>query len=96
MCDISIHVISLAHPAGRLAGCLYVCLSISLVKNFNVEHYVPAFQPNSFLHVMLIGTIGFYHYILFSVALTLAGGHKVSGKQNLSVLISRTHINWMG
>ena len=36
------------------------------------------------------GTIDFYHFILLSLTLTLAGGHKISAKQNL--LASVSHI----
>ena len=32
---------------------------------------------------MLIGAIDFYHFLPISVTLTLAGGHKISTKQNL-------------
>ena len=38
---------------------------------------------------MPIGTIDFYYVIPFSVALTLAEGHKVSGKQNLLASFTR-------
>ena len=39
---------------------------------------------------MFIGTYGFYHFIPLSVTLTLAGGHKVSTKQNLLASFSYT------
>ena len=43
-------------------------------KNSDIGHYMQTVQPNVFIPGMLIGTIGFYHFILLS----LPGGHKVS------------------
>ena len=39
---------------------------------------------------MFIGTIDFYHFKPVQVFFTLAGGHKVSAKQNLLALFSHT------
>ena len=41
------------------------------------------YQFFSYLPYLVIGTIDFYHLNRLSVTLTLAGGHKVSAKQNL-------------
>ena len=59
---------------------LYRWLSILHSKNFNVEHYVSTFLLNFFLSAMLIDLSHFF--VPLSQALTLAEGHKVSGKQN--------------
>ena len=40
--------------------------------------------------ILVIGTIDFYHFIPLSVTLTLLGGHKVSAKENLLALFSRS------
>ena len=44
------------------------------------------FLPTLFILAMLIDIIYVYHFILLSVALTFAGVHKVSAKQNLLTL----------
>ena len=59
-------------------------------KNSNIEHYTQTVKPNVFVPTMLLGTVDFYHFILFSLTLTLPGGHKVSAKRNLLALFSRT------
>ena len=51
-------------------------------KNFNAGHYTQTVQPNCFIPAMLIGTIDFYHFMPFSLTLTLPGGNKVSAKPN--------------
>ena len=68
---------------------------VLLGKSFNVEHYAHTFHPHSFILAVLIGTIGFYHFIslLPSEALTLAGSTKVSTKQNQKDSFSRTLFN---
>ena len=38
---------------------------------------------------MDLGTIDFYCFILFSLTLTLAWGHKIRGKENLLASFSR-------
>ena len=69
--------------------CTLLCeLAILHSKNFNVEHYMKTFQPNVFIHGMLIGTIGFCHFIPLLV--TLARSCKVSTKQNLVASFSCT------
>ena len=78
-----------------------VWLAILCGKNFDVVHYGQTFLPIFFffffcLPAVLIGTINFYHFIPLSVTLTLAGGHKVSNKQNLLVAISSTLFNCSG
>ena len=40
---------------------------------------------NFFIPGMLIGSIVFYYFPSFLVTVTLAGGHKVSGKQVFSI-----------
>ena len=78
---------------------IYVLSHVHLVcrpsgKNYNVWRYM----ETSFIPAMLIGTIDFHHFMPLSVAfnLTLAGGHKVSVKQNLLTPFSHTLFNWMG
>ena len=51
---------------------------------------------NIFIPAKLRGTIGFYHIRPLSLTLTLAGGHKVSTKQNLLALFSHALFNWFG
>ena len=58
-------------------SCPFGQLAVLRGKLFNVGHYTYIVQP------MHIGTIDMYHFILPSQTLTLAGGHKVSTKQNL-------------
>ena len=70
MNNISIDVVS----SVVLAGCS---------SNLNVGHYVLAsffFIPA--MLIILIDTIDFSHFMPLSLTLTLAGGHKVSAKQN--------------
>ena len=62
---------------------MFVWPAVLSGKNFKFGPYTQTFQPDLFIPVMFIGTIGFYHVILLSVTLTLDGGHKVSAKQNL-------------
>ena len=47
---------------------------------------------------LMMGTINFYHFMSLSVTLTLAGGHKFSGKQYLLVSFSHTLVkfSWAG
>ena len=45
-------------------------------------------QPKCYILKMQIGIIDFYHFIPFSLTLTLPGGHKVSAKQNLLAKLS--------
>ena len=71
-------------------GFSHVCLSILHGKDFSVGHYMQAFQPNFFMHAMLVGTISFYHLIPFSLILTLSWCHKVSIKVNLLISFSGT------
>ena len=52
--------------------------SVLCGKNFNAGCYIRTVQSNFFIPVLLIGTIDFYHFIPFSLTLTLPGGHKVS------------------
>ena len=54
-----IYVISHVCLAGRLA--------VLHGKNFNVGHYTHVFQLNSVIPAMLLGTIGFYNFILHLV-----------------------------
>ena len=66
------------------------CPPVLYGKNFNVGQYMQTFQPTFFIPALLIGTIGFYHFIPLSLTLTLPGGHKVSTKQNLLASFSHT------
>ena len=66
-----------------------VCLPC-VAKNFSTGPYTQTLQPVFFIPAMLAGTIDLYHFILLSLTLTLAGGHKISIKQNL--LASFSHI----
>ena len=45
---------------------------------------------------MLIGTIDFYHFMILTVTLTLAGDHKVNAKQNLLASCSCSLFSWSG
>ena len=49
-----------------------LCLS-SMVKTFNVGHYMQTFQPIFFTPAMLIGTIDLYHFIPLLLTLALPG-----------------------
>ena len=49
-----------------------------VAKTCKVEHCVPSFQPNLFIHAILISTVDVYHFMSRSVTLTLAGGYNVS------------------
>ena len=66
-------------PAGHLAWQKLVTLDITR-KLFNHFLMLP----------MSVGTIDFYHFIPLSLTLTSTGGRKVSAKQNLLALFSRT------
>ena len=52
-------------------------------QKFNVGICTQTFQQFSFLPALPVSTVALYHFILLSVILTFAGGHKVSGKRNL-------------
>ena len=65
-----------------LAGCL-------AWQNFKVGCYMHILT-NFFIPAMFIGIIDFYNFIPLSLTLTMAGGHKVSTKQNLSARFSCT------
>ena len=71
---------SRARPAGRLAWqqLEHWTLHVNFLTNF------------FFILAMLIGTIDFNHFTLFSLILTVPGGHKVSAKQNLFTPLSST------
>ena len=56
-------------------------------KIFNVGHYMPTVQPNYIVPAMLIGTINFYHFILFSLTLTMPGGSQGQRKVKLTGFI---------
>ena len=71
-----------------------VCPSILCGRKFNIGHYTQTLQPNLFIPAMLIGTIDFYQFILFSLTLALPGGHMVSAKQNLLASCSPTLFIW--
>ena len=52
-----------------------VLLSILCVKCFDTKHYFQTFQPNSFIPVMPVGPIDFYHFVSLSVTSALGGSH---------------------
>ena len=56
-------------------------------KSFNAAHYMQTLQPNVFIPGMLIGIIEFFHLVPLSLTLTLAGGYKVSAKQDLPLCL---------
>ena len=56
-------------------------LSVLRGKNFSVGHFAQTFQPNFVMPVILIGIIALYNFLLHSLTLILAEGHKVSTKQ---------------
>ena len=45
-------------------------------KNFNIGDYTQTVQQFFFIPAILIGTIDFYHFMSFSLTLTLLGGRK--------------------
>ena len=62
--------------------------SILRDKIFIVGYCTQTVQPIIFIPTMLTGATVIYHFIAFSLALILPGGHKVSAKQNVLALIS--------
>ena len=55
---------------------LFICPSILRGQNFNVEHFMQTFQPDSFTLTILIGTVDLYQFLPLSVTLTVAWDHK--------------------
>ena len=84
MSKIWIYLLSHVQPAGW---------PILGDETFSVGHYVQTFLPNFVIPAMLIVTIDFCHVILLPLILTLAAGHKVNLRGNLSALFSRTLFN---
>ena len=83
----------ISYPAGQLAA---LCVK-------NIGHYMQFFQPNIFILAMFVDTIDFYHLVLYSVTLILAGGLKIYAKQvgfilsyifELMRMISNVTIMW--
>ena len=66
-------------------------LSVHLSGHFNIGYGVQIFHPNSFMPAMVISTIDHYCFISLSVTMTLARGHKVSGKETLLAYIFFWH-----
>ena len=86
--NIMLCVMSCVCLAGWLAG------QLSVWQNFNIGHYVKAFQPVFFFICDIrIGTVDFHGLKPLSLTLTLAGGHKVSTEQYLLGSFSRTLFN---
>ena len=52
------------------------------------------FQPNSFISLMLIGTIGFYHFIPRSVNLTISHTLKLKGMK-FGVVMKQFMLNYL-
>ena len=76
-------------------SCLFVQLAVHLSvfltwQKLNIGHNPQSTQPIFFIPAMLIGSTDFYHFIPLVVTLTLAGGLKVSAKQNLLASFSQT------
>ena len=69
-----------SHPSLRPSG-IFLSLTALLCTNFNFGHYAETFQPNSSILSMFRDVIHLYHFIPFSVTLTLDRGQKVSGKK---------------
>ena len=55
-------------------SCLVGWSTILHGRKFNVGHYTQTFQPDFFTLAMLVGTTDYYHFIPFSLIVTLAGG----------------------
>ena len=93
MSSVWIYVISRSHPA---PWPLYSRPSVRLVCQitFPLNTARKIFQPSSFEPAMFIRTIALFHVLPLSVALILAKGHAVSGKQNLRFLAHFS--NWLG
>ena len=70
-----------------LAGCLagqHMCLrsTVACSRYFSIGHFLLTIQSDSFILVMLIATIDFYHSITHLVALTLIENHKIRRQQD--------------
>ena len=81
----------------RLFGFTSFCSSIwvmswpsCVAKALTLDITYKLFNQFLFIPAMLIDTIDFYHFILLPLTLTLAGGHKISAKQNLWAWFSCT------
>ena len=59
------------------------CPSFLCDINFDFGHYEQIFHLNCFVPVKSIGASDRYLFVPRFVKLALAGGHKVSGKQNV-------------
>ena len=72
-------------------SCVYSASQLAILhgKKFNVGHYAQAFQPIFFISAMFI-CANDYHFIPFSLTLTLPGGHMVSAKQDIVASFFRT------
>ena len=85
MSIILIYIVSRVRPAGHptdRSSCVAKTITLDIARKlFNQFLCIP---------VMLTDTIDFDHLILLSLTLTLAGGHKVSAKQNLLDSFSHT------
>ena len=68
--------ILIMQPASQSAGWSF----ISCGKNFRLGHHMQIFQPKSCMPAMLISTNDLNHFIPLSATVTLAGGHRFSGK----------------
>ena len=54
-------------------------------ENVNVGHYTQTVEPNFIIPAMFIGTIDFYHFIPFSLTLTLSGYDRVCAKKTPAI-----------
>ena len=62
-------------------------------KNFNIGHYTQTCQSIFFIPALLISTVNVYHFYTIFIGLDLAGGHKVSAKQNFLASFSPAFFN---
>ena len=51
---------------------MFICLAVLDGKDFNIGHFVRAFEPTSFIPAILMDTMDLCHFRPFSVRLTLA------------------------
>ena len=83
MSNTWINVVSCDCPVGQ-------SLSICNGKNSNIGQCVANTLTKYFIPAMLMHTFDLYQFLPFPQTLTLAGGHKLSGKQNLLASFSHT------
>ena len=70
-------------PDGWLAGCL-------AWQKVSIGHYTQTILPNVFIPAMLIGTIDFYHFMPFTLTLTLPWGQAQHEAKSIGFIFSHT------